>query len=94
MLAHEKREHRTPKALGEQRLEHRRQRHEPSIGPDCPVGGEHVRVEVGQIAEGWGGPGRLSGGFDGEGRQFLVRRWNLWVILACRLWVFVALRNR
>ena len=43
-----------PKALGEQRFGHRRQRHEPAIGPKRPTGSEHarVRVEVRQIPEG------------------------------------------
>ncbi len=53
-VLNEKLQRRAPKALGEQRLGHRRQRHEPPIGQERPVGGEHmhVRVEVGQVAEG------------------------------------------
>ena len=54
--AHEEREHRAPKALHKLSLEHRRQRDEPPIEKERPVGGEHlhvhVRVQTGDAPEG------------------------------------------
>ncbi len=52
VLAREKRAHRAPKALKEQRLGHRRQGDKRCIGQERPVGAKHVhvRVEVGQVA--------------------------------------------